>query len=122
MAVQNPRLVIRKFGWAYVDQSQFCPSLFGMAEFRKKIVKLAAISTAEVLTGSVRGRNKTHLLTGDVQNEYPPIYTMLARHSEFNSTLLMRGNEGGVTPSLRKRGEFARYWEQSEDVVVEADP
>ena len=34
----------------------------------------------------------------------------------------MRGTEGGVTPSLRKRGEFVRYWEQSEDVVVEADP
>ena len=27
-----------------------------------------------------------------------------------------------MTPSLRKRGEFVRYWEQSEDVVVEADP
>ena len=46
---------------------------------------------------------------------------MLARHSGFNSALLMRGTEGGVTPSLRKRGEFGRYWEQSEDFVVEAD-
>ena len=94
MAVQNPRLVIRKFGWAYVDQSQFCPSLFGMAEFRKKIVKRAAISTAEVLNGPVRRCNKKHLLIGYVHNEYPPIYTMLARHSGFNSALLMRGTEG----------------------------
>ena len=93
-----------------------------MAEFRKKIVKRAAISTAEVLNGPVRRRNKKHLLIGYVHNEYPPIYTMLARHSGFNSALLMRGTEGGVTPSLRKRGEFVRYWEQSEDVVVEADP
>ena len=93
-----------------------------MAEFHKKIVKRAAISTDEVLTGPVWGRNKTHLLTGYVHNEYPPIYTMLARHSGFNSALLMRGTEGGVTPSLRKRSEFVRYWEQSEDVVVEADP
>ena len=93
-----------------------------MPEFRKKIVKRAAIYTAEVLTGPVRGRNKTHLLTGYVHNEYPPIYTMLARHSGFNSTFLMRGTEGCVTPSLRKRSEFVRYWEQSEDVVVEADP
>ena len=93
-----------------------------MAEFRKKIVKRAAISTAEVLTGPVRGRNKTHLLTGYMNNEYPPIYTMLARHSGFNSALLMRGTEGGVTPSLRKRSEFVRYWEQSEDDVVEDDP
>jgi len=93
-----------------------------MAEFRKKIVKRAAISTAEVLNGPVRRRNKKHLLIGYVHNEYPPIYTMLARHSGFNSTFLMRGTEGCVTPSLRKRSEFVRYWEQSEDVVVEADP
>ncbi len=93
-----------------------------MAEFRKKIVKRAAISTAEVLNGPVRRRNKKHLLIGYVHNEYPPIYTMLARHSGFNSAFLMRGTEGCVTPSLRKRSEFVRYWEQSEDVVVEADP
>ena len=114
--ISNPEI-----GWAYVDQSSFCPSLFGLADFRKRIVKRAAISTAEVLTGPVRGRKKTHLLTGYVHNEYPPIYTMLARHSGFDSALLLRGTEGGVTPSLRKRGEFVRYWEQSEDFVVEAD-
>ena len=115
--ISNPEI-----GWAYVDQRSFCPSLFGLADFRKRIVKRAAISTAEVLTGPVRGRKKTHLLTGYVHNEYPPIYTMLARHSGFDSALLLRGTEGGVTPSLRKRGEFVRYWEQGEDKVVEADP
>ena len=108
--ISNPEI-----GWAYVDQRSFCPSLFGLADFRKRIVKRAAISTAEVLTGPVRGRKKTHLLTGYVHNEYPPIYTMLARHSGFDSALLLRGTEGGVTPSLRKRGEFVRYWEQGED-------
>ena len=109
-------------GWAYVDQSTFCPSLYGMAQFRKRIVKRAAISTAEVLTGPIRGRKKTHLLTGYVHNAYPPIYTMLARHSGFSSTLLLRGTEGGVTPSLRKRDEFISYWERGEDEVFEADP
>ena len=109
-------------GWAYVDQSTFCPSLYGMAQFRRRIVKRAAISTAEVLTGPIRGRKKTHLLTGYVHNAYPPIYTMLARHSGFSSTLLLRGTEGGVTPSLRKRDEFIRYWERGEDEVFEADP
>ena len=115
--ISNPEI-----GWAYVDQRSFCPSLSGLADFRKRIVKRAAISTAEVLTGPVRGRKKTHLLTGYVHNEYPPIYTMLARHSGFDSALLLRGTEGGVTPSLRKRGEFVRYWEQGEDEIVEADP
>jgi len=117
MQISNPEI-----GWAYVDQRSFCPSLFGLADFRKRIVKRAAISTAEVLSGPIRGSKKTHLLTGYVHNEYPPIYTMLARHSGFNSALLLRGTEGGVTPSLRKRGEFIRYWEGSEDLVFEADP
>jgi len=115
--ISNPDI-----GWAYIDQSMFCKSLYSLTEFRKKIVKRAAISTAEVLTGPVRGNKKTHLLTGYVHNEYPPIYTMLARHSGFNSALLLRGTEGGVTPSLHKRGEFVRYSDQSEDTVVEADP
>ena len=115
--ISNPEI-----GWAYADQSAFCPSLYGLTDFRKRIVKRAAISTAEVLTGPIRGRKKTHLVSGYVHNEYPPIYTMLARHSGFNSTLLLRGTEGGVTPSLRKRGEFVRYWEDSKDTFVEADP
>jgi len=115
--ISNPEI-----GWAYADQSVFCPSLYGLTDFRKKIVKRAAISTVEVLTGPIRGRKKTHLLSGYVHNEYPPIYTMLARHSGFSSTLLLRGTEGGVTPSLRKRGEFVRYWENSKDMLVEADP
>ena len=34
----------------------------------------------------------------------------------------MRGTEGWVTPSFRKRSEFVLYCEQSEDIVVEADP
>ena len=115
--ISNP-----KIGWAYADQSSFCPSLHKLVDFRKRIVKRAAISTAEVLTGPVRGRKKTHLISGYVHNEYPPIYTMLARHSGFDSTLLMRGTEGGVTPSLRKKGEFFRYWGSGKDMVVEADP
>ena len=109
-------------GWAYVDQSVFCPSLYALRGFRKRIVKRTAISTSEVLTGPIRGRQKTHLLSGYVHNEYPPIYTMLARYSGFSSTLLLRGTEGGVTPSLHKRGVFVRYWEDSKDMHVEADP
>ena len=46
---------------------------------------------------------------------------MLARYSRFSSTLLLRGTEGGVTPSLRKRGIFVRYWEDSQDMHIEAD-
>ena len=47
---------------------------------------------------------------------------MQARYSGFSSLLLLRGTEGGVTPSLRKRGVFVCYWENSKDMHVEADP
>ena len=115
--ISNPDI-----GWAYADQSNYCPSLFSLVDFRKRIVKRAVISTAEVLTGPIRGRKKTHLVTGYVHKAYPPIYTMLARHSGFTSALLLRGAEGGITPSLRKRDEFIRYWENSEDILFENDP
>ncbi len=82
-------------GWAYLDQSVFCPSLYALRSFRKQIEKRTAIPTSEVLMGPIRGRQKTHLLSGYVHNEYPPIYTMLPQHSGFSSTLLLRGTEGG---------------------------
>ena len=47
---------------------------------------------------------------------------MLARHSGFSSALLLRGTEGGVTPSLRKSGKFFRYWSNSPDIQIEANP
>ena len=88
----------------------------------QRIIKRTAISNSEVLKGPIRGRQKTHLISGYVPNEYPPIYAMLARYTGFSSILLLRGTEGGVTPSLHKRGVFVRYWEDSKDMHLEADP
>ena len=109
-------------GWAYVDQNAFCPSLYALTDFRKRIVERTAISISEVLIGPIRDLQKIHLLSGFVHNEYPLIYTMLAMYYGFSSTLLLRVTEGGVIPPLRKRGVFVRYWKDSKDMHVEADP
>ncbi len=116
------RLADKSIGWAYMDQSQFAPKLFGLMELRSKIVKRPVLTTLDVLLGPVRGKNKTHLVTGYVHKPYPRIYAMLARHAKFNSCLLVRGVEGGVTPSLRQAGKCVYYHDMGEEVELELDP
>jgi anthranilate phosphoribosyltransferase len=109
-------------GWAYVDQSAFCPKLHALTQLRTLIVKRPAITTSEVLAGPVRGRRKTHLLTGYVHKPYPRIYAMLARHAGFDSALIVRGVEGGVIPGLRQAGKAFRYHDRGEEQPVDFAP
>lgn len=109
-------------GWAYVDQSKFCPKLYGLSDLRSQIVKRPAITTVEVLTGPVRGRNKTHLITGYVHKPYPRLYALLARHMGFDSLLLVRGVEGGVVPSLRQPGKCVYYQNMGEEQQLDSNP
>ena len=106
-------------GWAYVDQERFCPALYGLTGLRSLIVKRCVTTTAEGLAGPVRGRARTHLVTGYVHKPYPRIYALLARQAGFDSALIVRGVEGGVIPSLCQTGKVFRYYgngeEQSED-------
>lgn len=113
----NPAL-----GWAYVDQKDFCPKLHLLSELRTLIVKRPAVTTVEVLAGPIRGRRKTHLVTGFVHKSYPRIYALLARTAGFNSALIVRGIEGGVVPSLRQTGKFFYYHDQSNDQSREITP
>ena len=109
------RLADPNIGWAYVDQQAFCPKLHNLAPLRTLIVKRPAITTVEVLTGPVRGRRKTHLVTGYVHKPYPRIYALLARHSGFDSALIVRGIEGGVVPSLRQTAKVFFYHDKGEE-------
>ena len=109
-------------GWAYVDQKAFCPKLYKLAALRTLIVKRPAITTAEVLVGPVRGRRKTHLVTGYVHKPYPRIYALLARQAGFDSALIVRGVEGGVIPSLRQTGKAFYYHDQGEEQSLEFNP
>lgn len=109
-------------GWAYVDQKAFCPGLHALAHLRTLIVKRPVITTTENLAGPVRGRARTHLVTGFVHKPYPRIYTLLARHAGFHSALVVRGVEGGVIPSLSQAGRVVRYSGDGDDEAVELKP
>jgi anthranilate phosphoribosyltransferase len=115
--VGDPRI-----GWAYIDQRAFCPKLHDLATLRALIVKRPAITTTEVLAGPVRGRAKTHLVTGYVHKPYPRIYALLARHAAFDSALIVRGVEGGVIPSLCQTGKVFRYHDGGEEEHEEFKP
>ncbi len=109
-------------GWAYVDQKAYCPALHDLAALRSNIVKRQAITTVEVLTGPVRGKNKTHYMSGYVHKPYTRVYAMLARHSGFDSCLMIRGVEGGITPSLRQSGKVFYYHDMGEEQGQDFDP
>ncbi len=109
-------------GWAYIDQKAFCPKLYNLAALRTLIVKRPAITTVEVLAGPVRGRLKTHLVTGYVHKPYPRIYALLARHAGFDSALIVRGVEGGVIPSLSHGGRAFHYHGGGEESSTDFKP
>ena len=101
------RLADPEAGWAYCDQSVFNPRLHALAGLRSLIVKRPALATVEVMAGPVRGRRRTHVVTGYVHKPYARIYLLLARNAGFDSALIVRGIEGGIIPSLRQN---AKVW------------
>lgn len=107
-------------GWAYLDQSTFCPSLHALTALRTLVVKRPALTTVETLLGPIRAHGRTHLLTGYVHKAYPRIYDLLAREAGFASALIVRGIEGGVIPSLRQAGRAFRYQDggASEEITL----
>lgn len=109
-------------GWAYIDQSQFCPSLHDLVPLRSLIIKRQALSTVEVFAKPVAGRQKTHLVTGYVHAPYRRLYAMLARHVGFDSAMIVRGIEGGVVPSLRESGAYFCYHDRGEGCEAAVDP
>ncbi|EXJ13763.1 anthranilate phosphoribosyltransferase [Imhoffiella purpurea] len=109
-------------GWSYVDQRSFCAPLHNLVDLRAAMVKRQAVTTVEVMARPIHGRKRTHLVTGYVHKPYPRIYAMLARHTGFDSALLIRGSEGGVIPSLRQKGTCVNYQNHGEEQAFEIDP
>lgn len=116
------RLADKDIGWAYVDQKSYCPSLHNLTRLRSGIIKRQAITTVEVLTKPVSGKNKTHFMSGYVHTPYTHVYAMLARHAGFDSCLLVRGVEGGIIPSLRQKGKMFSYHDMGEESPTEFSP
>lgn len=111
-----------EIGWGYIDQSRFCAPLHELVSLRTLMVKRSVITTVEVLTGPLRGRGKTCLMTGYVHKPYPRLYALLARQSGFDSALLVRGVEGGVIPSLRQTGKIWQYHQMEEERDTTIEP
>ena len=116
------RLADPGVGWAYCDQSVFNPRLHALAELRSLIVKRPALTTVEVMAGPVRGRRRTHVVTGYVHKPYARIYTMLARSAGFDSALIVRGIEGGIIPSLRQSAKVWTYHDGGEEHDMDISP
>jgi len=111
----------RKKGWVYLDQSRYCATLHDLVSLRNKVVKRTVINTVESLIGPIRGR-RTHSILGFVHKQYPPIYAALTARAGFDTSLVIRGVEGGVVPSLRQKGLMISYVGEVEKARVEIDP
>jgi len=109
-------------GWAYCDQSRFAPRLYDLTSLRTTIVKRPVLTTVEVLLAPVKGARKTHFITGYVHKPYPRVYALLARHAGFDDTLIIRGTEGGVIPSLRQDSRMYIVHDKGAEQLVEFKP
>ena len=110
--INNPEI-----GWAYVDQAQFCSPLHDLVPLRKRIIKRPVLTTVEVLAKPICGKTSTHFMTGYVHKPYPPVYERLAKLAGFDSAVLIRGVEGGVTPALNKPAKYFEYHGLQGDLV-----
>ncbi len=115
------RIEDSNIGWSYVDQNQYCKPLHDLVPLRNKVVKRTVLNTVETLIGPLRGEN-THCILGYVHKAYPPIYAALCEKVGLDSSLLIRGVEGGVVPSLRQKGLMISYHKGVEKDRVEIDP
>ena len=112
----------KDIGWSYIDQEKFCKPLYDLINLRTRMVKRTVLTTIEVLVGPIRGKDKTHLLTGYVHAAYPPVYSDLAKVSGFDSAVLVKGVEGGVSPALRGDGKVFYYYDNSEMQETKFNP
>ena len=95
--LNNPALA-----WAFIDQQHATPELFALQDLRTRMIKRPCLATLEKLIMPVKAQGKTHLQIGFVHKEYPPILARLAQQMGFESSLIIRGIEGGILPTLRE--------------------
>lgn len=109
-------------GWAYVDQALYCKPLHDLVPLRQLIIKRPTLTTTENMVGPIRAKGKNHLLIGYVHKAYPEVYASLARQSDFDTAIIVRGIEGGVIPSLRQPATVWSYQDKGEESAVDMQP
>jgi len=93
-------------GWAYLDQSATSPALHRLVELRRLMVKRPALSTCEVMLKPLAARRRDLACVGYVHVNYPPVYAMLGDVAGFETTIVVKGVEGGIVPSLQTGGRM----------------
>ena len=97
-------------GWSYIDQVNFCKPLHDLVPLRKRIIKRPVLTTVEVLASPIRGKEIYPSNDGvRAHKPYPPVYEKLAKIAHFDSAVIVRGVEGGVTPALNKPAKYFEY-------------
>ncbi|MFW5427115.1 MAG: anthranilate phosphoribosyltransferase [Methylophagaceae bacterium] len=96
------KLENKGIAWAYLDQAQTTPSLYALQDLRTRIIKRPSLATLEKLVMPIKARKRTYLQIGFVHKAYPPVLAWLANQVGFSSTLMVRGIEGGILPTLRE--------------------
>jgi anthranilate phosphoribosyltransferase len=109
-------------GWSYIDQSCYNPGLNALIPLRTLMVKRPVIATSERTIGPIRGQLKTHLITSYVHKAYPRVYSLLAEFAGFDTALLIKGVEGGITPSLRDQSKMISYTESFNGTTIDLLP
>ncbi len=89
-------------GAAYVDVEDFCPSLASLGPLRREIAKRPCLATLEKLISPLRGASRTSLCVGWVHKGYDDTIVALAERVGFHRTLMVKGREGHVDPSVAK--------------------
>lgn len=109
-------------GWAYVSQSTLAPELAGLGTLRTRIVKRPCLTTLEVAVNAFKPRVGSHMVTGFVHKPYPPVYAKIAAKGGFASSIMVRGVEGGVTPSLTQASRYLTSNDGESLELVELEP
>ena len=116
------RIENKDIGWGYMDQKVFSPQLNNLMNLRTEIIKRPVVTTIEVLANPLISK-RNHFVTGYVHKPYPPIYLMLARNANFDTSIVIRGTEGGVIPSLRQKANAYYYKNiKDENELLEINP
>lgn len=113
---------IEQVGWTYIDQSDYAPQLYALESLRDRIVKRTALTTLERLLKPIKARGKTHFVLGYVHKAYPEIYAAVAKAAGYDTTLLLKGVEGGLAPALNKPlRQFFFEGDLPQDIDAEKD-
>jgi len=114
-------------GWAYLDQAVYAPQLNALSDLRDRIVKRTALTTLERLLMPLKAK-KTNFVLGYVHKAYPSIYATIAATAGYDTTLLLKGVEGGLAPALNKplrrffiEGELPDDVDQEKELLESAD-